>query len=320
MRAILRRIQKKFSRPFDTRPQTYEVNYEVSVKNTSSSKKELNLILPIPPQTPNQQRQSDIKLWPKGTVVKKDKLFGNQYVLWQINFKPQESRLYQLSFKVLILPAAADLKKNYLMNEYKKISQKAEKFLAASPHLQSDNPRIKNLAEKIKRREKNVLTIIKNLNQYVISHLSYGRPIQGLYSALEALDNKITDCGGFSSLFVSLCLALGIPARIISGFWAGWPKNTMHAWLEIMLPDGRWIPADPSVEFLARQNRTKKSGRLGFIGSDRIIFSFGCDIPIEIGNKTVVIDILQNPFLYSENGLDDFEIEMGFEAKRLRKS
>ena len=36
--------------------------------------------------------------------------------------------------------------------------------------------------------------------------LEYGNPILGLYSAEEAKEKKIVDCGGFASLFVEKCI------------------------------------------------------------------------------------------------------------------
>jgi hypothetical protein len=120
-----------------------------------------------------------------------------------------------------------------------------------------------------------------------------------LYSVTKALRLKTVDCGGYDTLFASICLALGIPARIVAGYWLGYKQNLMHAWLELQLPNGQWLPADPSVEALRKVGRSKKIGGLGKIGSDRIAFSYGCDIKL-FEYKNVVVDILQVPFILPE--------------------
>jgi len=109
---------------------------------------------------------------------------------------------------------------------------------------------------------------IIHANDFVIGYLTYGNPIDGLYSADEAREKRIVDCGGFDALMQDELKKSGIHSDIIAGFWN---SGKMHAWLEI---DGK-IPADPSVEYLKKYGKTKKSGRLGFVGSDRITFSIG---------------------------------------------
>jgi len=89
---------------------------------------------------------------------------------------------------------------------------------------------------------------------------------------------------------------LGYSSPDGSGFWLGYEKNGMHAWLEVQLPDGRWLPADPSVEALRKAGRIKKSGGLGFVGSDRAVFSYGCDIQLD-NQFGYAVDILQVPFI-----------------------
>lgn len=134
-----------------------------------------------------------------------------------------------------------------------------------------------------RKYEKSIPPEIVQANEFVISYLTYGNPIDGLYTAEEAREKRIVDCGGFDSLLQDELKKRGIESKIVAGFWAGYEQNGMHAWLEI-----GDIPADPSLEYLRRQGRTKKSGRLGFIGSDRIAFSAGDPF-------------LQHPFLKEED-------------------
>ena len=76
---------------------------------------------------------------------------------------------------------------------------------------------------------------------------------------------------------------------------------SMHAWLAILLPDGKWIPADPSVEQLRRLGRSGKIGVLGEVGSDRVEMSVGCDLDLQINNAAIRTDLLQTPIIHPAN-------------------
>jgi hypothetical protein len=63
-------------------------------------------------------------------------------------------------------------------------------------------------------------------------------------SAVQMARRRKGDCGGFSSLFVALCRASGIPARAVGGFALG--QNQWHVWAEFHISGAGWIPVDPS--------------------------------------------------------------------------
>ncbi len=101
----------------------------------------------------------------------------------------------------------------------------------------------------------------KKIYDYVTTNLEYNIQLQSL-GAEHALTNPDqADCTEFAALFVALCRAAGIPARVIFGF-AREPGETYiqasHAWAEFYLDDFGWIPADPTfgsryaTEYFAR--------------------------------------------------------------------
>jgi hypothetical protein len=158
------------------------------------------------------------------------------------------------------------------------------------------------------QKEKNLKKIIISVNNYVKNNLIYGNPINGLYSFSQALKNKKVDCGGFSTLAVSLFQALKIPSRLVVGFLLKkvsplnliFPLNftsfQMHAWLEVLLPNGNWLPLDPALEWRRERGLTRRKGGLGFIPADRLVTSFGCDFKIKVKDKIYRVDLLQNPW------------------------
>jgi transglutaminase-like putative cysteine protease len=105
-------------------------------------------------------------------------------------------------------------------------------------------------------------------------HMEYVYPPPGGRGAIVALREGKGDCGQYADLFIALCRAVGIPARFAGGFALGEPTPDAppavgsHAWAEFRLPDGRWLPADPThdeerhfAHLLRIRNLTASVGR-----------------------------------------------------------
>ncbi|NTU46382.1 transglutaminase domain-containing protein [Candidatus Roizmanbacteria bacterium] len=154
--------------------------------------------------------------------------------------------------------------------------------------------------------------IIWNVYQHVLSVLTYGDPITGLYTVKQALTKPRTDCGGFSTLLLSLLQSKGIPARLVSGFFVN-PKRfqkiqskllapelsfealAMHVWVEVLLPDGSWFPIDPATEWRRSHGFSKRKGGFGVTEADRLVVSYGCDHMFTFDERKIQVDLLQYP-------------------------
>ena len=67
------------------------------------------------------------------------------------------------------------------------------------------------------------------------------------FGAVKAAQLGKGDCTEYSDLFVALCRARNIPARVISGYIVGFGENsTKHNWAEVYLQQFGWVPFDPS--------------------------------------------------------------------------
>lgn len=295
---------------FYQKPQIYSVRYEAAIKNNTDNVLPLYAVLPIPPDMTHQRILKEPKFFPKEASVGKDPIFGNKYAYWKLELLPRAVEVVKEEFRVAVSPREIKIPQLLTLDDYEKDFTRLNLVKSQNAYINPEDERIKSVIREIIGEERNVSKIILRLNEYVVLHLEYGNPITGLYSSKDALEKSVVDCGGFDTLLVAFCIASGISARIISGFFAGYKKNEMHAWLEIMLPNGEWIPADPSIENLRRKGKTKKSGRLGFVGSDRIALSIGCEISLKIGERDITVDILQNPIVLAEK--NSFVIETKF--------
>lgn len=163
---------------------------------------------------------------------------------------------------------------------------------------------ITSLAAQLQRATRN--ETVQAINKYICTKLSYGNARNDLWSDLDALSEPSVDCGGFDALFVSLCIASGVPARIVSGIWA--TNGAMHAWAQFQNEDGAWIPVDPSVEQLVAQGRSMKSGRFGYVGSDHLTLSYGCDLTLEHAERVYQVPLMQHACaLYNDGRVETLE-------------
>ena len=83
-------------------------------------------------------------------------------------------------------------------------------------------------------------------------------PLLGRHSVDEFLfDQKAGFCEHFSSAFVVLMRASGIPARVVTGYVGGYRnryggywlvrRSDAHAWAEVWLPQRGWVRVDPTA-------------------------------------------------------------------------
>ncbi len=304
-------------------PQTFNLSYSVKISNTGKQEKDFFLIIPEPSSNQHQKIIGQIKYDPKNNITQTDNLYKNKYSSWKINLKSAESAVFRQDYAIKIQPTKPLINKKFYLNEYQKMAPEliktGEIYCRSNKYVNGLDTWIKKIASNLLNEidePRNLIKIVKKINKFVINYLVYQNPIPGLYTYEQALNLKTVDCGGFDTFFASICQAMGIPARVVCGFYVGYNKNTMHAWAEFMLPDGTWVPVDPSVEQLSSQGKTLKSGKFGFCGSDRIIFSVGCDIPLtmEAPNKntdnTHNFDILQNPIIYPEDPQIVYDLEV----------
>jgi hypothetical protein len=157
----------------------------------------------------------------------------------------------------------------------------------------------------------NANSVLEVLYQKTLNYLQYGNPIPGLHPYSQALQDRVTDCGGFSTFLATLLQTQKIPCRLVVGYLykLGWkyqikellqfPKSfsdiTMHAWLEVQQADGGWFPVDPSVEWKRVHGLSQRQGGFGDIPADRLVLSFGHNLKLTWKKKEYIFPILQHP-------------------------
>ncbi|MBN1475220.1 transglutaminase domain-containing protein [Candidatus Sumerlaeota bacterium] len=152
------------------------------------------------------------------------------------------------------------------------------RFTRSERLIECDDPRIQSLAAEIVGDETNPLRQAERIFVWVCDHMEYVYP-PGERGTLPTLERLSGDCGEYAFLFIALCRAVDIPARLVSGFTVGEETFGSHAWAEFHLPGVGWVPADPSVADSADGNHDLEH-LFTALPPNRLIASVGTNIPL----------------------------------------
>ncbi|MFX1511668.1 MAG: transglutaminase family protein [Promethearchaeota archaeon] len=117
------------------------------------------------------------------------------------------------------------------------------------------HPIIREIANSFNSAE-DIFELSWAISEFVQKKITFREHLTKRLGALATLEKKYGDCDEFTDLFITLCRAVGIPARRITGLFV---KSDLgvenHAWAEIYSPVIQdWIPVDVAL------------GYFGFIG------------------------------------------------------
>lgn len=122
-----------------------------------------------------------------------------------------------------------------------------EEFLAATAAIDSDHPKIRQVAQQLAKGNESEQARVAALVDYVSETVEDSYE-SNLGTASQVLERKSGDCSEHTLLFVALARAAGMPAREISGLvYASDLERSFvwHAWAEVLV-DGRWVAVDPT--------------------------------------------------------------------------
>ena len=121
----------------------------------------------------------------------------------------------------------------------------ASAFVAPERFIESDDAEIVKEAQAAVARVEGTRARAERLVRYV-NGLLEKKPTVSLPSAREVLRTKVGDCNEHTVLYVAMARALGIPARIATGVAFTRGAFYYHAWPEVYVDTGLWLPVDPT--------------------------------------------------------------------------
>ncbi len=127
-----------------------------------------------------------------------------------------------------------------------------------------DHPIVKDTAQRLTQSEVTCSLKLRRLFLFVRDEIRFAFPIEGDFvKASDTIQLGYGQCNTKATLFLALCKATGIPARIHfslitkdiqKGFFTGlayWlmPDEISHSWIEVEI-DGRWTRIDTFINDL----------------------------------------------------------------------
>ncbi|MBN2435787.1 MAG: transglutaminase domain-containing protein [Spirochaetes bacterium] len=136
-----------------------------------------------------------------------------------------------------------------------------------------DNILVKETAERLTQNQNSIREKVENIFYYVRDEIKFSFPLKGdLVKASETIKNKKGQCNTKSALFLALCKAAAIPAKIHfslikkeiqKGLFTGFmyrlmPNFISHSWVEVDI-EGTWRKIDSFIndESFYRAGRAK---------------------------------------------------------------
>lgn len=169
---------------------------------------------------------------------------GNRYAEYIFTQKP-DSDIFMVAYERLLEADYETLKKA----KRKTVISATElgRYLQNEKYLEKDAENIHKKALELKK--KTVNKTVANICKFVHNNIEYEVvSTQDTIGAERTLKNRKGDCTEFSDLFVALCRADSIPARIVKGLTTFWGKNSTpsHSWAEVFLEGIGWVSVDPT--------------------------------------------------------------------------
>lgn len=201
----------------------------------------MTFVTPIPKTIAQRQQITNIEFLtkPLRTFDKN----GTRYAEFAFSKPPTQ---FTLIMKINATLFKYDLATARKKDEQKELSEvDVNDFLKHERYIEKNDPKIQQIANSIKDSDR--VSTVKQLYDYVADNIRYVN-FQRELGAAKVLQRKQGACTEYSDLFVALCRAKGIPARVVKGFVTE-PVNSpspKHAWAEVYLKKYGWVPFDPT--------------------------------------------------------------------------
>jgi hypothetical protein len=171
---------------------------------------------------------------------------GNVYACWSnLAIEPGQRFNATLDYRVLSFAICYSID-SQLITDYDRHSDLYQTYVRPEQLVQSEAPEIVAEAQKIIQGAQGIHDMAFRIYSFVTSHVHYTSETEER-GALWALVNGTGDCSEYSYLFVALCRAVGIPARVNVGFgFQGSQESVVegHMWAEYYLQGYGWVPVD----------------------------------------------------------------------------
>lgn len=224
------------------------VSLKYRVKTQPQTKVLVQTVL-LPRSIPGRQSIRDIQYsTPPSLVFEKE---GQRYAQFAFE-KPAAS--FEFHIRVDADCYRYDLATASLKDSNRQMEKKEElqKWLIHERYLEKYAPEIQEATKGIQGKEEE--ETVRACFDYVVRNLKKRSYDARDFGAGWAIRQGKGDCTEFADLFVTLCRAKGIPARVCEGLLLEpVPDTAKHDWAEVYFSKYGWVPFDPFYAFLGKK-------------------------------------------------------------------
>ncbi|MBN2317224.1 MAG: transglutaminase domain-containing protein [Sedimentisphaerales bacterium] len=228
-------------------PQIYHQSNTVELKQTydftiTGETNRISFLVPLPQSQSDRQDILSISYDPKPSrMIERD---GKRYAEFVFE-RPEKQVKATICIKAELftydLFTAMKNRKNIPPEE-----DGLDVFLNHEKYIEKDSELVQEIADGIEGRTE--MDVVHKIYEYVTDHMEYADPSRQNRGAVIALLRGEGDCTEYADLFVALCRAKNLPARVIAGYVVRFDSESpKHNWAEVYLRGYGWIPFDPSA-------------------------------------------------------------------------
>ncbi len=287
-RALVEKIVKQMESSDSTElfPVKHHIHYELTIKPDHPRVKEGAVVRAWLPYPQEYRQQKDVKLIssepPVTHVSSADAPQRTIYFEQKITDPKKPVRIvadYEFLTSAYCPKLLPEKVKPYDTN-----GEVYRKFTAERPPHILFTPEVKQLAQSIVGEETNPLKKGLLIFQWVSKNITWG--VEEEYSTIPSLSAKGLkarrgDCGVQGTSFITLCRAVGVPARWQSGWQLKPNQLNMHDWAEMYVEPWGWLPVDASWGMMKSKDPAVRDYFCGHIDPYRLVVNLDYSRPLD---------------------------------------
>ena len=217
----------------------FDLDYKFSVPRETRS---MRFVVVLPTTMPGRQKILSRSYSPRPSRIFNEN--GNRYAEFVFK-KPERHEKVKIRVKAELyrydlLTAKAETDEQLVGGD------RLDAFLRQERYIESDQDEIREIAKGIEGDTE--ADVVKQIYDYVLDHMEYVVSGKSDKGAKVALERGKGDCTEYSDLFVAICRAKDIPARVVTGYTVKADTATSkHNWAEVYLQGRGWVPFDPTA-------------------------------------------------------------------------
>ena len=253
-------------------PRQFDLSVGIELQGQGNAT-QLKATTPVPAECPEQKIDSEkVETKDCEAEVRDVAPYARQLVLAAGEIAAGQVISATVHFKLTLFKQYLGFQRDQFPQKQSAPSDVRRDYLGDSPGIQTRTPEIRQVHAKLKGQKDHPWDLAKKIADWIMHSI---RPqIQPYSGVTAALDNLRGDCAEMSAVFVALCRAAEIPARLV------WVPN--HNWAEFCLLDEQgkeqWIPAHTACYFwfgwtgvhelvIQKGDRLRGAGKVGALSA-----------------------------------------------------